>query len=383
MRRAARLLCTILPVILSAAAFAGDILDGPAHVVPSVNDLGSLYVFRSPTNANNTVFAMTLGRCPGAATADTFDPDAAIELKIATRAGSIPIVRDELTFRITFGPAAGDDTQPVRLRRFHGRTGGTVLASGSTNQNLPIAGGGLFRAGLQDDPYFLDFVGVQQLLDTGPFPRPMGTATNFFGPNLNVLSVVFEVPSSTIAPNSAVILVWGRLEKAGAQLDRIGRPLVNTLLVPPVPRGPSIANPDPDRRDAFNAGNPSDDRDDFGEAMIGIYQDFFGRTFPDANALTNVFTPDVLAFQLGNPNGFGTFVTDGTGEPSGTQLGNGRRLRDDTTDVLVNVHTNGFVTTDNVADDNGMRVTDGNVGTVAAFPYMGAPNAVAQACPTP
>jgi hypothetical protein len=66
----------------------------------------------------------------------------------------------------------------------------------------------------------------------------------------------------------------------------------------------------------------------------------------------------------------------------GTLFGNGRRLRDDTTDVFMNIITNGAETTDNVADDNAMRITDGNAGTIAAFPYMGAPNVPAQICPT-
>jgi hypothetical protein len=291
-------------------------------------------------------------------------------------------VRDDLTFRITFGAAAGDDTQPVRLRRFHGRTGRTVLATGATNQNVPIAGGGMFRAGLRDDPFFLDYVGLQQFLNLDPFPRTLGVAENFFGPDLNVSSIVFELPSSTIAPNGSVILVWGRIEKDGAQLDRIGRPLTNTLLIPPVPRGSNVPTPDPDRRDAFNAAHPSDDRDDFGPDVVAVFQSFYGRTANDSTALTDVLLPDVVTFQVGNPNGYGTFVMDPT-DAVGTLLGNGRRLRDDTADVFMNIITNGAETTDNVADDNDMRITDGNAGTMAAFPYLGAPNVPAQACPTP
>src|SRR5688572_15775906 len=135
-------------MVLAGTARGTDVFDGPAHTAPSVNDLAGLYVFRSPTNANNTVFVLTLGRCPGTATSAAFDPEAAIDIKLATRSGDLSGVRDDLTFRITFGAAAGDTTQPVRMRRFHGRTGGTVLASGSTNQNIPITGGGMFRAGL-------------------------------------------------------------------------------------------------------------------------------------------------------------------------------------------------------------------------------------------
>ena len=36
--------------------------------------------------------------------------------------------------------------------------------------------------------------------------------------------------------------------------------------------------------------------------------------------------------------------------------------------------TNGAIPSDNVPDDNGTRITDGNVGTTAAFPYIGPPS---------
>ena len=36
--------------------------------------------------------------------------------------------------------------------------------------------------------------------------------------------------------------------------------------------------------------------------------------------------------------------------------------------------TNGKITTDNVDDDNGTRITDGAPGTTALFPYLGRPN---------
>ena len=51
--------------------------------------------------------------------------------------------------------------------------------------------------------------------------------------------------------------------------------------------------------------------------------------------------------------------------------------------------TLGVITTDNVGDDNGLRVTDGSVDPVSgkpraiAFPYIGTPSSPAQPLPGP
>ncbi len=57
-------------------------------------------------------------------------------------------------------------------------------------------------------------------------------------------------------------------------------------------------------------------------------------------------------------------------------LHGGHRLRDDVVDTLFNLLTNGKVTTDNVADDNGTNITDGlgGLGATTLFPYIGKPN---------
>jgi len=166
------------------------------------------------------------------------------------------------------------------------------------------------------------------------------------------------------------------------QLDRVGRPLTNKLLIPPIPRGSNFpiatggANR-VERRLAFNLGMPKNDLRDFKSEMTAVYQNFYGRNAADSAALSALFLPDGLIFQIGNPNGYGTFVTSGTAQGgifAGPVFGNGRRLRDDTGDVLLNVSSNGAFPTDNVPDDNGTRITDGNMGTVAAFPYIGAAN---------
>ena len=61
-------------------------------------------------------------------------------------------------------------------------------------------------------------------------------------------------------------------------------------------------------------------------------------------------------------------------------LGNGHRLSDDVHDITLNLFTNGALPSDNVGDDNGLRVTDGSVDPVSgktraiAFPYVAAPS---------
>jgi hypothetical protein len=61
-------------------------------------------------------------------------------------------------------------------------------------------------------------------------------------------------------------------------------------------------------------------------------------------------------------------------------LGNGRRFADDPHDVDLNILTNGAKPSDNVGDDNGLKITDGSVDPVSgktraiAFPSIGAAN---------
>ena len=78
----------------------------------------------------------------------------------------------------------------------------------------------------------------------------------------------------------------------------------------------------------------------------------------DGEFLADFLLPDVNTYNTSMATGFP----------------NGRGLRDDVIDVALGLLTNGGITTDNVPDDNGTRITDGQMGTTAAFPYLGPPN---------
>jgi len=375
----------------------------------------------------------------------------AYDFKITQISPAAPlVVSDDITFRVTFGPPDGTGVQDVTLRgipaaRFPPNG---ILAQGKTRQNLPVrvpsGTGAMFRAGEQDDPFRFDAAGFNLLLNNpggtavagvvagiyprgtspngfGPGSTPNFDAPNFFGPSVNTLAIVLEVPSSLLrGPSSNVIGVWFRTEFDGVQLDRMGRPAINTALIPPVPRGTnfpiggSAAQNRQERRNAFNAGHPKDDRANFRADMISILTAFYpaGRPGGNPNAaqagvVADLLLPDILVFDTTSAAGFGVPLSVG----GTTFLGNGRKLSDDIISTELAVLTDDdlpaafgggpnppALVTQNVKDDNGLNLTDGSTnppppqgtgaggtGTVraTAFPYIGTRNASPTGVPGP
>jgi hypothetical protein len=334
-------------------------------------DLNDLYVFRSPANANNTVIAITFGSFVEVKTKPVFSSSARYEIRIDTNFDG----STDTLITAQFGRPNQTGVQSVKVTRNKGLDAMDVIAAGNTGANVPIVGGGMLRAGIFDDPFFFDQAAFDAFFVQGKpgFPRAPGTAKNFYGPNANVLGIVLELPSATIAPSNTIVGVWARTMQRNLQLDRCGRPLVSPALIPRLPRNDTSI---PDQRSTFNRGLPVTDVTAFTEALVHVLNTpdgLYHRTPSDAASLAALFLPDQLPFQIGNPNGYGTFV-------NGTVLGNGRRLSDDVIDVTLNLLKNGAITTDNVSDDNGLKVTDGSVDPVSgmtraiAFPYLGTRN---------
>src|SRR5262249_26986901 len=174
-----------------------------------------IYLFRSPANANNTVFFFSFQPFPGNLTPRSVDPTQQYDIKIDTTGDAV----EDIMFRLTFGTPDANGVQDVTLRglpaaAFPG-TGG-ILARGRTGTtaplgvNIPIAGGGTFRCGIHDDPFFFDAQGFSDVENAKPgdvFPRPVpadpanpktGEARNFFGPNGNTFAAIIEIPSNRI-----------------------------------------------------------------------------------------------------------------------------------------------------------------------------------------
>ncbi len=317
----------VIALIVGLAAFpagAADHLDGPMAKRDGRLDITDVYAFQSPSNSANTVLIMNVDPVAGVLSPTTFHPDASYDFKIDTNGDA----REDMTYKVTFS-AVANGAQSVLLRRVPAGGRGAVLARGQTGANIPVSGGGMLRAGVFDDPFFFDLVAFRN----GLAFCPGGVGTNFFA-GLNVASIVLEVPSASLGTN---IGVWARTELNGQQIDRMGRPAINTV----------FEHTDAGK-DAFNAGKPVHDQRDFHkdvyDTLIAL-----GNAPAYAEAVTNILLPDILTVDTSNPGGFL----------------NGRRLADDVIDTELTVISSGAITTDCVANDSNFSNT---------FPYLAPAN---------
>src|SRR5205823_11354303 len=117
-------------------------------------DINDVFVFRSPANANNTVFVLTFQPFTGNLTPVTIDTNTIFDIKIDTTGDAV----EDITLRMTVGAPDANGIQPVLLRGLpSGKFPPTgILAKGFTGTNIPVAGGGMFRAAIHDDPFFFD-----------------------------------------------------------------------------------------------------------------------------------------------------------------------------------------------------------------------------------
>lgn len=318
-----------LSLCAPSRARAADHLDAPVLRAPGVGDrdINDVYVFRSPVNPSNTVLVMTVNPFAGQVnpfgtmSGRTFGSNIEYQFLVDNNGDATP----DVTYTATFGPPVGGIQAVTASRTSNAIT--TPLAAGSTGANVAVAGGGTLRADLFDDPFFFDLVGFNNGFNfTG--------ADTFAG--ADVSAIVLEIPSADFGAQN--IGVWARTVVGGNQVDRMGRPAINTALIPS------------GMKDAFNAGTPSTDAANFGgtvQASITALSDA-----ANAAALTPVLLPDVLTFDTSNAGGFL----------------NGRQLSNDVIDAELNLLSKGAVTGDGV---------NGNDSPfLGVFPYLAAPHRI-------
>jgi hypothetical protein len=263
----------------------------------------------------------------------TFRSGASYEFKIDSDGDA----KEDLTYKLTFSAPDGALQQGVTLRKIPAHGGGSVLATGQTGQTISIPRGGWLQAGVFDDPFFFDlnaFLAVD-------FCNP---GENFFN-GLNISAIVLEVPSSWLGSNN--IGVWARTVLNEKQIDRMGRPAINTVFIPNNPFEPSGS--EPSQKNAFNAGRPQADRRNFRAEVVDTLTIFYPGDPTTVNALANILLPDILTVDTSNPAGFL----------------NGRGLTDDVIDAELALVTNGAVTTDCVSNDSAFT---------NSFPYLAPKN---------
>jgi len=329
--------------LVAVPGSAADHLDAPGLTPPGGDtrlDITDVYAFQSPSNPGNTVLIMGVNPLAGVLNNGTFRSGAAYAFKIDSNGDA----REDLTFTIRFSAPNDQLVQRVRLvsetENGDDSDDDLLLAKGKTGQNISIPGGGMLRAGVFDDPFFFDLAGFL----AADFCTPGDTRPNFFA-GLNISAIVLEVPSSWLGSNN--IGVWARTVLDKKQIDRMGRPAINTVFIPNNPFEPSGS--EPSQRNAFNAGRPKNDQRDFRGEVVDTLEIFYGPGSSTAQALADILLPDILTVDTSDPAGFL----------------NGRGLADDVIDAEYGLVTGGAVTTDCVANDSTFSTS---------FPYLASPN---------
>ena len=317
------LLCVVACFVEAGQLTAADHLDAPAVMDDGRLDINDLYVFVSPERSNRTVMIMTVNPVAGVMSPRTFQPAGRYRFEIDNNGDANPNV----VLQIQFGPVKRNRTQ-----RFIVTRNGKMIGKGETGRTsrLRSRGGGLVHCGLFDDPFFFDLNGFNDGFNF--------TGDDFFA-GLNVSAIVIEIPSNRLTrKRNANIGVVARTFRKREVVDRIGRPAINTVLIPS------------DLKDEFNVTRPVNDLRVFGDTVQASIEALNGGDSTTAAALTEILLPDVLTFDTTNDAGFL----------------NGRQLADDVIDAELDLLTNGAVTTDGV-DMNDLPFP-------GAFPYLAPPH---------
>lgn len=387
---AVAMLATLLPSFEGRSA---DHLDAPGTMPPSGNiqaDINDLYVFQGE-DSDSTVLALTV--VPAALGDSSFGADVLYEIKVDVDGDAV----EDHSFEFTFSDVRDNGAQFVIAQHAedeaaaNGSADGALAGYGQVGKELELNNGGMLYTGLRSDPFFFDlagFLGTVSGMDNGRDLND-GNESDFFEP-LDTLAIVLEIPDSAIdlaegtfgaelgVFAEGTIGVWATTSGAdGTQIDRIGRPAINTAVNDSGP----LVNAPTENKNVYNAAEPVDDRDNFTAAAASALT-AYSELDPVEGAYTEcqlgvlalVFLPDILPFSK-------------TSElPSPVE---GRALEDDVIDVSLRVVTGGdplglfgpdglFCTDGPDRDADGAINTDG-VGPhddyLDAFPYLGEPHA--------
>jgi len=296
-------------------------------------DIADLYIFQNPGDPTKSILILDVN--PEAPThANAFDPQASYEFKIDTNGD----FEAEIAFHVLF--TAIDDAQQTatlyqatdEVARGTGPVGQIIIqdAPVSFTQEARITTEGQFRffAGLRSEPFFAD--------PTGFFNNLQWSGQDFWA-GKNVFSIALDVPNSALGPQSQ-IGIWGRtmamVEGVLTSVNQMGRPGNNAL-----------------RQGAdTNSTPPAQQRERFFSQYVTMFQTF-GYTEAEATRLSLEWLPDILPYNYLSAKGYL----------------NGRQLKDDIADNLVEILTQG-----KMKDDLVYPHTD----YLAEFPYLGLPHEV-------
>jgi hypothetical protein len=301
----------------------------------SRTDLTDLYIFPSSETADHTVLIVDFN--PEANVDEvSFDPLASYEIKIDTDGD----FEADVAFHFQFEtPSSGLSTATV-----YRATGGAARATGVVGDAMVVAAavpadgfgdvtaanGYRFFAGLRSDPHFKDIKGFRnnfQFTGDDPVARR------------NVFGIALEVPNEALG--GTVVRIWARavtvVDGLVKVVDQAGRPGVNN----------AFNGPEEDRLE-FDETPPVEQRQRFRDRFVAFLSSL-GYPPDEAHKLADSYLPDVLEYRVSAPAGYP----------------NGRRLTDDTADLLAGLLTRGRVTSD---------LAGPHTDLLDVFPYLGPPH---------
>ncbi len=349
-----------LVVALGAApmlARSADHLDAPGLTPPSGRldaDINDVFAFQG-SDASRTVLAVTTHPAAGAIAPLTYATDVNYTINVDRNGDAV----QDLAYVFRFQAPSGG-AQAYAVTRYTGAgarslTQGLAYGNGTTGTATTMKGSARVFAGLRSDPFFFDLAAFRGAVLGIPNGRTFcdqagGAGIDFFAP-LNANAMVIEVPDAALGSQ---IGVWATTSDGSGQVDRMGRPAINTVF-----------NAGTDK-DAFNHGVPSNDYANFSDNVIGVLQTFSGLdtegSYTDAQAmgLAHVLLPDVLTY-----------------DTSTSAVGplNGRALSDDVIDIELNITTGGYPFAGrNGSGAIGTDCVGPHSDTLSSFPYLGMPH---------
>jgi hypothetical protein len=302
----------------------------------SRTDITDLYAFPAPGRDDRSVIVLDFNPEPSALEL-SFDPAASYELKIDTDGD----LEAEIAFHVLFTPTSGTEATATLYRatgenaRGTGAVGEIVIAAApmsiGESEPIPESGGYQLFTGIRSDPHFKDIQGFRNGFQfTGHDPVA----------ERNVIGIVLEVPNTDLGAGGP-IRIWGRtmalVDGDVVTVDQAGRPGTNN----------AFNEPEEDRLE-FDATPPSEQLSRFRVRFLAFLGSL-GYSDAEAADLLPDYLPDVLSYDPSQPPGYP----------------NGRRLTDDTADLLAGLLTRGRVTSDLVGPHTDL---------LDEFPYLGAPH---------
>ena len=353
---------------------AADHLDAPGLTPPGGNlqlDLTDIYAWRAKNG--NTVLAANVNGLSKPGVKPVFasgvpslksTKGVAYWLRIDNTGDAV----SDVDLRITFSKPDKKGVQKLMVDR-NGKSllVGKTTAPGKKIVTINRQNGVKAFAGLRDDPFFFDLAGFLDITaaldadktnDAKSFVGCKDPRPDFFKGS-NVSSIVLELPPSLLtAEGSTNIGVWAATTVNGKQVDRIGRPAINTVFIPNNPFPGEQKGQVASKKNTFNKGQPRSDQAAFRNEVVNTLGVLFSLNdaagddkSDDATkiaGLADILLPDVLTFDTAKSDGFL----------------NGRKLSDDVIDAELGLVTEGTVKTDCVAGND--------LKFWPSFPYLAA-----------